>query len=106
MFNSIDSCVIRVFNKECDKSVWDTSVKPDFINFELTTFISEINMTDEEKEKNPTYKTVDGYLKVFTYKEAWRNAYDNATKEDIELLTALPNFDTDVFFDISGIRIE
>lgn len=37
---------------------------------------------------------------------AWREAYDKATKEDIELLKALPNFDADVFFEISGIRIE
>lgn len=63
-------------------------------------------MTEREKEDNPNCKTAGGYLKTLEYKEAWRLAYESATQEDIELLKALPNFDVDVFEEISGIRVD
>ena len=63
-------------------------------------------MTDEEKIKYPKGFVCDGYLKTFTYKEAWKKSFNNASKEDIELLKKLPNFDKNVFFEISGINID
>jgi hypothetical protein len=42
-------------------------------------------MTDKEKEDNPSYKTAGGhggYLRVYGYQEAWRKAYDSATREE------------------------
>ena len=62
-------------------------------------------MTDEEKIQYPKAYVCDGYLKSFTYKEAWANAFKGATERDIELLKALPNFDTEVFEEITGIKI-
>ena len=62
-------------------------------------------MTDEEKIQHTKAFVCDGYLKTLEYKEAWKLSYEKATKEDIELLKALPNFDADVFEKISGIRI-
>jgi len=62
-------------------------------------------MTDKEKEDNNDAFVTDGYLKTIPYKEAWAEAYKNATKEDIKLLKALPNFDADVFKEITGIKI-
>ena len=62
-------------------------------------------MTDEEKIYYPKAYVCGGYLKIFTYKESWRNAYDNASENDIKLLKALPNFDSDVFEEITGIKI-
>ena len=106
-FNSIQSDTIRVFNKPCNVEIWNNAIKPYFIYFyfNLTEWIIESNMTDEEKENNPTYKTTKGYLKSYTYKEAWANAWANATDKDKELLYALPNFDTEVFKEISGIDV-
>lgn len=63
-------------------------------------------MTDDEKKNNPQAETTGGYLKTFDYKEAWRQAYDNADKKDIELLKALPNFDAKVFEEITGIKVK
>ncbi len=62
-------------------------------------------MTDQEKKYNPSCETTGGYLKVYEYQEAWRIAWDNATDEDKELLYKLPNFDADVFKEISGIDV-
>jgi hypothetical protein len=105
-FNTIQSKTIRVFNKECSIEEWENADEPSFIyKVNPTQWISKSEMTDEEKNENPTYKTTGGYLREFSYKEAWGNAYDNATKEDIELLKKLPNFDAEVFKEISGIDI-
>lgn len=62
-------------------------------------------MTEQEKTENPTYKTTGGYLKVYKYKEAWLKAWNSATEEDKQLLYALPNFDAEVFKEISGIDV-
>lgn len=86
--------------------LWENSNKPGFIYFNLTEWVSFRDMSDEEKARYPKAYICDGYLKTYSYKEAWQKAYSNATKEDIELLKALPNFDAKVFFEISGINIE
>ena len=63
-------------------------------------------MNTEERNKYPEAEHITGgYLKKKEYKEAWKEAYNKATKEDIKLLKALPNFDADIFEDITGIKI-
>ena len=105
-FNSTSSKTIRAFNKECSMKDWENAEKPGFIyDINITEWIDESEMTDVEKEENESYKTTKGYLKEYTYKEAWANAYKKASESDIELLKALPNFDAEVFRDISGIDI-
>jgi hypothetical protein len=63
-------------------------------------------MTDDEKKTNKDAYVTEGYLKIVSYKEAWAIAYKDATKEDIKLLKALPNWDADVFETITGIKIK
>ena len=62
-------------------------------------------MTEQEKEKNPGYEATNGYLKIYNYKEAQAKAWESATDEDKKLLYALPNFNPEVFKDISGIDV-
>ena len=63
-------------------------------------------MSEKERKDNSTYATTGGYLKVLTYKEAWKKAWDGAAEEDKDLLYALPNFDKEVFKEISGIDVD
>jgi hypothetical protein len=104
-FNSVEPETIRVFNKPCNIDTWNNTEKPNFIYFNLTKWIDKEDMTNEEKEQNPNYKTTNGYLKTYTYQEAWANAWANATDKDKKLLYALPNFDAEVFKEISGIDV-
>jgi len=62
-------------------------------------------MTEKEKEDNPTYQTTGGYLKSYTDKEAWQKSYNETTEEDRKKIFNLPNFDADVFLEISGIDV-
>ena len=103
-FNTIQSEYVNVFNKPCKKSNWNSAIKPSFLYFNLTEFISESDMNDLEKELNPNYKTLGGYLKRYSYKEAFKKSWDKATNEDKTLLEKLPNFDWEVFTEISGIE--
>ena len=104
-FNSTKPKNILVFNKECDIDTWDKAEKPKFIYFDLTKRIDFDKMDSVEKKNNPKAETCGGYLKTLSYKEAWAESYAKATPRDIELLKKLPNFDADVFFEISGIRL-
>jgi hypothetical protein len=104
-FSTIDYSGFGAFNKPCTLEEWEAAEKPDFLYFRLTEWISEFDMTEEEKEANPTYKTTGGYLKVYEYKEAFKRSWDNAPAEDREKLFRLPNFDPDVFKEISGIDV-
>lgn len=63
-------------------------------------------MTDQEKINYPTYKTTGGFLKAKEYKVAWREAWDKADLEDRKKCLSLPNWDNEIFKDISGIDVE
>ncbi len=63
-------------------------------------------MTDQEKESNPTYKTTGGYLRSKEYQEAWREAWDKADLDDRKECLTLPNWDNEIFLEISGINVE
>ena len=73
--NSKKSETIRVFNQPCAIQLWEKAVIPKFMYFTL---------------KND-------------YKQSFIDAFNNTTKEDVELLLKLPNFDYSVFEEISGI---
>ena len=109
-FNTITPETILVFNKECKREVWQNAIKPSFLYFNLTEWINESNMTEEEKQENPSYTTAGGYLKEYEYKEAFQKSFNKLSAEEkkkqIEQLKALPNFDKDIFYEISGIDIE
>ena len=105
-FNSITSNIIKVFNKDCNRIDWEDAKKPSFIFFNLNKWVSFSDMSEQEKVDFPEGYACGGYLKTCKYKEAWQNAFSKATPEDIILLKALPNFDKQVFYDISGIMID
>lgn len=104
-FNIDTPKTIRCFGIEIDREIWDKAYKPSWLFFNLTEWITEDNMTDEEKENNPTYKTTWWYLKKYDYKEAFKMSYDKASQEDRETVKSLPWFNSDIFYEISGIRL-
>ena len=80
---------------------------PDYFYFDIptTSWIKEEDMTDEEKESYPSYKTTEGYLKEDevdkTLKTYWKKAFDDAPIEEIKKTLKLPNFDYDIFEEIT-----
>ena len=104
-FNSDEPCV-RMFNKMTKKKRDKISI-PSWCYFDLTVWVSHDTATDEEKEKHKKeIETCGGFLKTLEYKEAWRLAWDKASKEEHMELLKLPNWDNEVFKEISGIDAE
>lgn len=79
---------------------------PSFFYFNLTEWVDTNNMTDQEKIDNPTFHTTGGYLKAKEYQQAWRESWDKAELEDRKKCLSLPNWDSEVFKEISGIDVE
>ena len=100
---------IKIFDKESNMTLreWKKSRTRRIIswNMETTAWIYESSMTEEEKEQYPSYKTTGGYLKVFTYKEAWKNLWNSITDEEKQEIMNIPNFDKNKFKEITGIEI-
>ena len=81
------------------------------MRFTLTEWIPDSKMSQQEKNQHPEYVTTGGYLKKYTYKEAFRKSFEEAKQlpdwpEQLKRLKALPNFDAEVFEVISGITTE
>ena len=95
---------IRIFNKYIDTTGLDF---PDYFYFDLTEFVSHDTATEEEKEKyKKEIETCGGFLRTLGYKEAWIKSYNKASSEDKAKTKMLPNFDADIFFEITGIKID
>ncbi len=100
---------IRMFNKETDLTYedWMNSDARNILkrNSYLTKWIHIDYMTEEEKENNPGYEINNGYLKVFTFEEMCKNMWNNLTDEEKKIIMDIPNFDADIFKEITGIEV-
>ena len=113
---------MRIFNKDTGIA-WDdfdTNVFPDFFRFDYlpTEWIESSKMTDEEKLANPLHNIAGGYLKKHiertldreTAKEAmhkaWRQSWDAAPDSDKRKVYNIPNWDNEIFKEISGIDVD
>ena len=104
-FNT-DSPLVRIFNKETDISRDDIHF-PSFLYFDLTVWVSHDTATDQEKEAHKIdIETCGGFLKTLSYKEAFRIAWDKASKKEHKKLLKLPNWNNEIFKEISGIDAE
>ena len=100
---------IFFFNRE-SPFTWDDWYKHEVYDivvslFVLTEWVDWVYMSDEEKGNNRNAYVNNGYLRVYTYKEAWANLWSKLTDDQKELFKTLPNFDADIFRDITGIAI-
>lgn len=102
---------IRLFNKRSNWTYrdWRCSSARDLMcdcPYTKTVWINEKYMTDSEKEENSTWKRTGGYLKTIEVtnedKQKW---WDNLDDEDQEEIKSLPNFDKEIFKEITGIEV-
>ncbi len=71
---------------------------------DVVEWIYSENMTNEEKEQHPTYKTTGGYLKRLDESECGQLWWDNLSNHQKNIIKAIPNFDAEIFFQCTGIR--
>ena len=104
-FNSDEPC-IRMFNKMTNYKREDVKI-PSWCYFDLTVWVSHDTATEEEKREHKTeIEICGGFLKTINYKDAWRIAWNKASIEERKKLFDLPNWDNQVFKEITGIDAE
>ena len=72
----------------------------------VVEWIYESNMTNEEKEAHPTYKTTGGYLKELDESDCAQMWWNGLLEHQRNIIKALPNFDAKIFKQCTGITIE
>ena len=104
-FNSDEPCV-RMFNKMTTYKRKDIEI-PSWCYFDLTVWVSHDTASEEEKQEHKAeIETCGGFLKSINYKDAWRISWNRASIEERKKLFDLPNWDNQVFKEITGIDAE
>ena len=108
-FNTKESKIL-MFNKPSDWTFrdWQNSKARYLLNkiqHNVLEWICPDNMTDEEKEQYSEYKTTGGYLKELDESECAQIWWDNLSFSEKKIIETLPNFDAEIFKEITGIDI-
>lgn len=73
---------------------------------DIVEWVYKSAMTDEEKREHPTYETTGGYLKELDKSECCQMWWDSLDIDDKEIIKAIPNFDPDIFYECTGIKVD
>jgi len=76
------------------------------LNLGITKWTDKKDMTKEEKNSVSSWETRGGYLKRYTYEEAWATTWDKLSNSDRQKFLDLPHFDAEIFEAITGIDVE
>ena len=76
------------------------------IRFDTTEWVREERMTDDEKAENPQHEILGGYLKEYSEPHyAFSEWWDALTEDERGIIKAIPNFDADKWYRITGIDL-
>jgi len=105
-FNTLNAEQSYYFNRLAPVEHWNAAKKPAWLFVPSpTSWVPDTEMTDAEKTDNPTFHTCGGYLRTNDMMDEWRKAYESASAEDIQMVRDLPNFDAEVFKQITGLDL-
>lgn len=105
-FNTGRPDKIMVFNKWLDMSREEFLDKYSvYADLPLNRWVDKEDMTEEEKSNIEGYEQMGGFLRTLDFKQAC-NVWWEENKDDHERFTSLPNFDSKIFEEITGIDIE
>ena len=100
-----------MFNKPSDWTFrdWRSSEARYLLNeirHNVLEWIWSDDMTDEEKEQHPEYETTGGYLKQNDNSKRVQAWWDSLSDHEKNVIKSLPNFDAEIFKEITGIVVE
>lgn len=72
----------------------------------VLSWIWEDDMTDEEKTAHPEYSVTGGFLKHIEKETGRQMWWDGLSDRKKDIVMHLPNFDKDIFKEITGIDVE
>lgn len=72
----------------------------------VLAWVWDDDMTDEEKEQHPEYSVTGGFLKHIEKETGRQMWWDGLSDKQKDIVMQLPNFDKDIFKEITGITVE
>ena len=102
---------VRLFNKDTDldfDSITLIRLRSLITPKQFLIWVSSKDMSDQEKNDNPSHQTTGGFLKKHPneYKKQWEYSVSRMSEEDKDFIRSLPNFDADIFFEITSQRLD
>ena len=102
---------IMMFNKPSDWTyrMWFESEARYLLNQipkDVVEWVYSEDMSDEEKAAHPEHETTGGYLKVLDESECGQIWWGGLSDRNKEVIKSMPNFDADVFYQCTGIKID
>ena len=67
--------------------------------------VSEVAELMNVSEQHPEYEVVGGYLKILDESECGQLWWDSLSERYKNIIKAMPNFDKEIFEDVTGIKI-
>jgi hypothetical protein len=106
-FNNLQANYM-LFNKPSDWT-YDNFINSTAFGYlqqvDTALWIPDYKMSEEEKKQYPYYITTGGYVRSIPYKEAFSNSWNNWNLQARQSFLDLPNFDKDIFKEITGIDV-
>lgn len=99
LFNKPSAWTYRDWEHSCAYNLL-SQIKNDFLEY-----VFYETMTNEEKVAHPEAEVTGGYLKNRANKDDARNWWKDLSKSDKDCIKSIPNFDADIFEEITGINV-
>ena len=99
MFNKPSDWTFNDWRHSEAKSILDS------VPNNVPLWVRSDDMTDEEKEQHPKYETTGGYLKEINDSKYVQGWWNNLSDHEKNIIKSLPNFDAEIFKEITGIDI-
>ena len=106
VFNTKEQ-TIMIFNKDSGMT-WEEFYISKYYDaiFSSSFVLTEwIWYTEEEMKDSPIRQCIRGYLKSYTFEEACKNWWDGMSEKNREIIKDMPNFDSEIFKEITGIEV-
>ena len=109
-FNTVEP-KIHLFNKPSEWTYrdWLNSEARYIMNklpVDVLKYICLENMTDEEKAAHPEAEVTGGYLKQIDNSKRRSDWWSSLEEKEKEIIKSIPNFDKEIFKEITGIDVE
>ena len=104
MFNKLSSWTAREWKNSKARYILKYYVREG-----ATKWIDTSNMTEEEKKQHTEWKTIGGYSKELSQEEIFQEQQKNwnaLDSEEKEIVMSIPNFDKEIFKEITGIDVD
>lgn len=101
---------LTLFNKPSDWSYtdWMCSDARGLLNMIpkfVLDWVPEERMSPAEKRANPKYLVTGGYLRILNESECAQYWWDRLPEDKRQIIRSIPNFDAEIFYECTGIRV-